>query len=161
MASRGIWQTLSARRRRGLALSWSALFVLSLLMQYFSFAIASPVAAVHNDGLFELDKNAVQETTHDWDQVFNDVKNGTSTAGADQVVFKTDAIDSSASEHLFTGGGSKDGQDISSWKWTTGAGVQDKNDIEHAYAAAYTKADGHSIVYFGQDRYAQSGDAFV
>jgi uncharacterized repeat protein (TIGR01451 family) len=145
-----------------LALSWSALFVLSLLMQYFSFAIASPVAAVHNDGLFELDKNAVTASTHDWDQVYADSKNHTSTAGADQVVFKTDAIDSSASEHLFTGGSTKDGIDISSWKWTTGAGVQDKNDIEDAYAAAYTKpSDGHSIVYFGQDRFAQSGDAFV
>jgi hypothetical protein len=87
-----------------LALSWSALFVLSLLMQYFSFAIASPVAAVHNDGLFDLDKNAVTASTHDWDQVYADSKNHTSTAGADQVVFKTDAIDSSASEHLFTGG---------------------------------------------------------
>ena len=83
MASRGIWQTLSERKRRGLALSWSALFVLSLLLQYFSFAIASPVAAVHNDGLFELDKNAVTASSHDWDQVFADDANHTSTAGAD------------------------------------------------------------------------------
>ena len=161
MVSRGLWHAMSARRRRGVALSWSALFVLSMLLQYFSFALASPVAAVHNDGLFELDKNAVQSTTHDWDQVFADAKNGTSTAGADQVVFKTDAINSTPDEHLFTGGSTKDGIDIDSWKWTAGPGVQDKNDIEHAYAAAYTKADGHSIVYFGQDRYAQNGDAFV
>ena len=91
----------------------------------------------------------------DWDRVYGDSSNATASD------FITDAIDSSASEHLFQGGGSKDGQPISAWKWKTGAGVQDKNDIEDAYASAYTSADGHRIVYFGQDRYATSGDAFV
>jgi hypothetical protein len=41
MASRGIWRLMSARARRGLALSWTTLFVLSLLLQYFTFATAS------------------------------------------------------------------------------------------------------------------------
>jgi uncharacterized repeat protein (TIGR01451 family) len=40
MASRGIWRMMSARTRRSLALTWSALFVLSLLLQYLSFAMA-------------------------------------------------------------------------------------------------------------------------
>jgi len=144
-----------------LALSLSALFVLSLLLQYFSFALAAPVAAVHDEGLFELDGNAVNQAAagDDWDQV----KAGTSSSF--ETKFITDAVNSTPDEHLFTGGGSKDGQPISAWKWTSGPGVQDKNDIEHAYAAAYnaTTGDraGHTIVYFGQDRYAQSGDAFV
>ena len=37
---------------------WVALFVLSLLMQYASFAAAPPALAAHNEGLFELDGNA-------------------------------------------------------------------------------------------------------
>ncbi len=157
MASRGLWRLMSARTRRFLTVSWSALFVLSLGLQYFAFAAAPSALAVHDDGLFELDGNATNQAAagDDWDQVYG------GTSSAFQTKFITDAIDSSASEHLFTGGGSKDGSPISSWKWTTGAGVQDKNDIENAYAAAYTQAsNGHSIVYFGQDRYAQSGDAF-
>jgi len=161
MASRGLWHVMSARKRRSLALSWAALFVLSLLMQYFSFALASPALAVHDEGLFELDGNATGQAAagDDWDQV----RAGTSSAFQEQ--FVTDAVNSTPDEHLFQGGGSKDGQPISAWKWTTGAGVQDKNDIEHAFAAAYTAVggarDGHTIVYFGQDRYAQDGDAFV
>src|SRR5262245_49545652 len=157
MASRGLWHVMSARKRRGLALSWSALFVLSLLMQYFSFALAAPVAAVHDQGLFELDGNAVDQAAagDDWDQVYG------GTSNAFQTKFVTDAVNSTPDEHLFTTGGSKDGQDIPNWQWTTGPGVQDKNDIEHAFAAAYTSASNDAIVYFGQDRYAQDGDAFV
>jgi len=162
MLSRGALGLASSRTRRGFALSWSVLFILSLLLQYATFTLAPAALAVHNDGLFELYKNATTATTHDWDQVFADSKNGTTTSGSDHVIFKTDAINSTPDEHLFTGGQTKDGIDINSWKWTTGPGVQDKNDIEHAYAAAYTNAaDNHQIVYFGQDRYAQNGDAFV
>jgi uncharacterized repeat protein (TIGR01451 family) len=161
MGSRGFWHVMSARKRRGLALSWSALFVLSLLLQYFSFALAAPALAVHDEGLFELDGNAVNQAAagDDWDVV----RAGTSSAFQEK--FVTDAVNSTPDEHLFQGGGSKDEQPISAWKWTAGAGVQDKNDIEHAFAAAYTAVggarDGHTIVYFGQDRYAQDGDAFV
>ena len=61
MASRGLWHLMGARTRRGLALSWSALFVLSLLMQYFTFALAPAALAVHNDGLFELDGNTAND----------------------------------------------------------------------------------------------------
>src|SRR5205085_1746916 len=118
MTSWGALGLLSPRVRRGVALSWSALFVLSLLLQYFSFALASPVVAVHDEGLFELDGNAASTAApgDDWDKV----KAG--TASAFETKFIADAIDSTAAEHLFQGGGSKDGEDISSWKWTTGAG---------------------------------------
>jgi uncharacterized repeat protein (TIGR01451 family) len=54
MASRGLWHFMSARTRRSLALSWSALFVLSLLLQYFSFAVAAPVAAATGDPVVTL-----------------------------------------------------------------------------------------------------------
>ncbi len=58
MASRGIWRFMSVRTRRSLTLTWTALFVFSLLLQYMSFAAAPPVLAVHNEGVFELEGNA-------------------------------------------------------------------------------------------------------
>src|SRR6202007_2433654 len=128
MASRGLWRLMSARTRRFLTVSLSALLVFSLGLQYFAFAAAPSALAVHDDGLFELDGDATNQAAagDDWDQVYG------GTSAAFQTKFITDPIDSSASEHLFQGGGSKDGSPISSWKWTTGAGVQDKNDIENA-----------------------------
>ena len=62
---------------------------------------------------------------------------------------------------VYTGGGSKDINDIPQWKWKNGA-VPDKNDIEHGYAAAYTASDGDGmqlIVYIGADRFDNNGDA--
>jgi hypothetical protein len=60
MGSRGIWTFMSARTRRSLTLTWTALFVLSLLLQYMTFAAAPPALAAHGNppGLFELDGNA-------------------------------------------------------------------------------------------------------
>ena len=154
MASRGIWRYMSERTRRGLALSWSALFVLSMLLQYFSFALASPALAQVGTGLFELDGNAVDSTTaavlpDDWDRVF------ANTDLASSSIFITDGFN--AGDDIFTGGGSKDPEAISAWKWKPGS-VQDKDDIEHAFAAAYDSG-GSTYVYFGLDRYQTSGDA--
>ena len=60
MASRGLWHFMGRRTRRSLALSWSALFVLSLLLQYFTFALAAPTIAANATGTkllggFEVD----------------------------------------------------------------------------------------------------------
>ena len=68
MGSRGIWTLMSARTKRSLTLSWTALFVLSLLLQYFSFATAAPALAAHDTGLFELDGNATDSAAPgaDW-----------------------------------------------------------------------------------------------
>ena len=159
MASRGLWHFMSARTRRSLALSWSALFVLSLLLQYFSFAVASPVAAyVGTPGgstIFELDGNATDSNSaalspDDWDRI------DTPPNHADSSVFIDDGFN--ANDDIFTGGGSKDPEAISQWLWKVGS-VQDKDDIENAFAAAYTGTNGHTFVYFGLDRYQTSGDA--
>src|SRR5262249_56661722 len=70
-----------------------------------------PVAA----GVFELDGNATTgvlgtsgstTTSHDWDQIFNDVVNGTSSSGAIAASFVTDAVNTTA-DAIFTGGGSQ------------------------------------------------------
>jgi hypothetical protein len=157
MASRGLWHFMSARTRRSLALSWSALFVLSLLLQYFSFALASPALAVHDEGLFELDGDTIANNAaapigpaDDWD----------SHPGAtgNRFLFNDDPL-SQQTDDIFTGGSTKDDLNTSGWHWTTGS-VPDKDNIEHAFAAAYQK-DGHTFVFYGLDRFANNGDAFT
>ena len=153
MGSRGIWHFMSARTRRSLTLTWTALFVLSLLLQYFSFAMASPALAVHDEGLFELDGNTANDPAvvgDDWD----------SHPGAtgNRFTFVTDPL-SQVTDQIFTGGGSKDDLNIPSWRHTAGS-VPDKDNIEHAFAASY-ESGGDTFVYFGLDRYANNGDAFV
>ena len=68
MANRRLWNFMSARTRRSLTLTWVALFVLSLMLQYASFAAAPPVLAVH-DEQFQLDGNAIDDVANppdDW-----------------------------------------------------------------------------------------------
>ena len=152
MASRGIWRIMSSRTRKGLTLTWTAFFVFSLLLQNLTFA-AAPVAAAVGSGLFELDGNAVDNSgaalPDDWDRI------GAGTGNADSSLFITDGFN--LNDDIFTGGNTKDVDNISSWKWKAGS-VQDKDDIENAFAAAYSSG-GNTYVYFGLDRYQTSGDA--
>src|SRR5262245_12419858 len=66
--------------------------------------------------VFELDANVTTgiigppgSTTlsHDWDQIFSDVQNGTTNGGAIATSFVTDAVNS-RDDNIFAGGGSKD-----------------------------------------------------
>jgi uncharacterized repeat protein (TIGR01451 family) len=153
MASRGLWHFMGARTKRSLALSWSALFVLSLLLQYFSFALAPAALAVHDEGLFELDGNTVNDPAtagDDWDSHPN--------ATGNRYTFVTDEL-SNKTDDIFTGGSTKDDLNTSGWNWTTGS-VPDKDNIENAFAASYDH-NGHTFVYFGLDRFANNGDAFT
>ncbi len=69
----------------------------------------------------------------------------------------------SGSDNTFFAGGSKDTNGISSgpWEWNLTT-TPDKDDIEHAFAAAYVgtqgASTGHTLIYFGMDRYSNSGD---
>ena len=63
MASRGLWHFMGARTRRSLALSWSALFVFSLLLQYFTFALAAPTIAANATGTKLLRRNSRSTAT--------------------------------------------------------------------------------------------------
>ena len=154
MASRGIWHFMSARTRRSLTLTWTALFVLSLLLQYFSFAAAPAVLAVHEESLFELDGNVANDggtPGDDW----------ASHPGAtgSRFILVNDPLNSPA-DNGFTGGGSKDDLNTSSWSWNTSTVTPDKDDIEHAFAASY-EHDGDTFVYFGLDKFAVNGDSNV
>jgi len=83
------------------------------------------------------------------------------TAQANSAVaasYVADAFNSS-NDPSFFGGGSKDTLGISSgaWEWQNTSN-QGKADIEHAYAAAYATSNSHTYIYFGMDRFDNSGD---
>ena len=147
--SRGLFYAMSARTRRSLTLLWTALFMCSLVLQYASFASPAPTLAADLDDYFQLDGNP--QGSPDWQD----------PAGAFADIFLTDPI--GLGDDIFTGGNSKDIADVSAWEWvqSDSTSVQDKNDIENAFAAGYTAPDGDLLVYFGLDRYSQNGDAQV
>jgi hypothetical protein len=153
-----------------------------------SVALASTPA-----GLFELDGNAT--TNHagsglpdDWDRVCHEVL-GTDcsttddTNGATAVSWTADthgaigplAACSGTNCTIFTGGGSKDPQDINQWAWKDNVGgLPDKDNLLHSFAARYsipssptcpgaggdtTGATTCEMLFFGNDRFDNSGDA--
>ena len=130
--SRGLWFAMNARTRRSLTLLWTALFLFSLVLQSVQLATPGAVLAVHDEGLFELDGNVETSAAagDDWNGVFG------GSDDAFETVFITDPINGDADKY-FTGGDTKDISDIPDWNWTTISQPQDKNDIAHAYAAAY------------------------
>ena len=138
--------------------------------------------AVHDDGVFELEGNAVTDHAgaglpDDWDRICKEAtKDNTvppdvtgplctsaGAASADDVAFVTEPNPNSS---FFTGGGSKDPNDIPSWQWKdeTG-GLPDKANLQHSFAASYTGTTGDTagdkLLYFGADRFDGSGDAAV
>jgi len=109
------------------------------------------VSAVHDLGLFELEGDAVEDPNaagDDWSTV---------NFGGGSPIARTGVRADPAPGSIFTGGGSKDPNDISSWKHKDGS-VPDKDDITNAYAAAYS-SNGDLVIYFGADRFANDGDA--
>ncbi len=132
--------------------------------------VATLSFAVHDNELFELDVvNGVGDGDtindpavpgEDWEDVYN----GTSSAFATAFIVDTFANGSivgypTPENSFFTGGGSKDTDDLSEWQYdTTDDVVPDKNDIVTAFAAAYDDpTDGHTIFYFGLDTYSVQG----
>ncbi|RJS47036.1 prealbumin-like fold domain-containing protein [Nocardioides cavernaquae] len=112
-------------------------------------------AEVADDTVFELDRNAVNQTPnptgHDWSDFV-----GGGTAGS---LATSGIVVDPKGETIFSTGGSKDDLDIPSWRHSSGS-VPDKDEITNAYAAAYN-VDGDLVTYFGSDRFAQNGSANV
>ncbi len=126
-------------------------------------ALAGGVAfAILNVTLFQLDGNAITDqgvSGDDWDKILN----GTSQA----LVTTTPPIiadGTGTAETIFTGGGSKDQNDVTQWAWSQGS-VPNKDDLLHAFATIYRDTGqgnpGHLMLYFGADRYASNGDAMI
>ena len=138
--------------------------------------------AVHDEGKFELEGDATSLTmtppppsdvpTDDWDrvchqvtvtkdttnQIPNECTGAGDTTGASAVAWVAEPKETDGSATIFTGGGSKDPNDISKWAWKGKGGLPDKDNLQHAFAARYT-ASGQDLLYFGSDRYDNSGDA--
>jgi hypothetical protein len=120
--------------------------------------------AVHDTGAFELEGNATNDPTvdgDDWDNVCHQVlgTNCSTTTGAPDATATQWVAEDDLNRTIFTGGGSKDPQDISNWQWKDGAGgLPDKDNLLHTFAARYTTSEGE-VLFFGSDRYDNSGDA--
>lgn len=123
-------------------------------------------SATHDVKRFELDGNAVNGASagEDWNVVVP-----TDHSSANIVAsFVNDGAAPPADTSYFTGGGSKDLNDIPDWANTEGDVAPEKNEITHAFAVAYRsgrdtgKTDvGDLLFYFGLDRFANNGDAQV
>jgi len=132
-------------------------------------AIAMPVATPW-DAVFEIEGNAVDNSgfpglPEDW----NDINPGniptsqstsvTGTVVNSAALIRTFISDPPISTDLiYTGGGSKDFNEISDWGQIAKGTGPPKDDIQHAYAAKYLSG-GHSFLVFGGDRGTNNGDA--
>jgi len=144
---------------------------------------ALPASAVRATGAFELDGDATSSTAppppataDDWDRVCHQVLNadcstslnttgGTTGTPASAVEF---ASQTASGGTTFTGGGSKDPIDITSWAWNQASGgLPGKDILLNGFAARYDLTAANpscpsgpcSIVFFGMDRFDNSGDA--
>jgi hypothetical protein len=138
--------------------------------------------AVHDEGVFQLDGNgqtavnsnpAMPAAAEDADSICKaHLASGTGPGevchsspnfgsppdtAATKSAFVTDAF-GSATDNIYTTGGSKDDLDIPSWKFKTAQPSPDKADIEHAFTGIYTAANGDKLIYFGGDRFSNGGD---
>jgi len=182
-----ILRPTGGRGRRALSGAVLSAFLLSLV-------VALPTQAVHDTGRFQLDGDASSSTqpgnppvpaaTDDWDKVCHEATGSSlcgttsNTTGATAVSWTGDCpIGQSGigcqnlNSTIFTGGGSKDPIDISSWSWKDGAGgLPSKDNLLHAFAARYSLPPDAThcpsgsfstcdVVFFGEDRYDNSGDA--
>ena len=102
-----------------------------------------PASAVHDTGAFELDGNATNKRAapgDDWDNVCHQVTGSdcsttNNTTGATAVDW---VAEPNVNSTIFTGGGSKDPNDINQWAWKDSAGgLPAKDNLLHSFAARY------------------------
>lgn len=121
---------------------------------------SAPRAAVTDNGTSGL--------PDDWDRVCHTGTSGAQCASAadDHAIarsFDTEtAADGTAnSQTIFTTGGSKDQQALSQWQYKDQlGGLPDKDNLLHAMAARY-QSGANSYIFFGADRFDNSGDAQI
>ena len=134
-----------------------------LAVALLALALVPSAQSVHDLGLFELDRNAVDNSAaglpDDWGTLF--------AGGGSATRFTGILNDTGTPGNQFQAGGSKDNNDITQWLWKAGEPL-DKDDITNAYAAAYinTRDTGNNnvgdlIIYYGLDRFANNGSAQV
>src|SRR4051812_25704096 len=112
MTERILGPTGSKRRRRFLWVPIAAAVSVALFM-------ITGAQAVHDIGLFELDRNAVTTSTNDWDHVFSAARDAKNQCTAPTTALGSNALACSFDNDplgatIFTTGGSKDDLDINS-----------------------------------------------
>jgi len=109
--------------------------------------------------LFQLDGDATTQTSpavgDDWDKVF------AGTSGAFSSTFIPFSAEGPATDTTAWTPSTKVADPIDEWSWQTNTSVINaKGDITDAFAAAY-KDGADTVMYFGLDRFDESGDANV
>jgi hypothetical protein len=89
-----------------------------------------------------------------------DLINGNGTVGAAGHSTARTFINGEASTLSFTGGGSKDPNDVTSWSCSS-TPTPNKDTLTNGYAAAYTASNSDLELIFGADRLSTSGDANI
>jgi hypothetical protein len=118
-----------------------------------------PAHAISTEGFFELDGNVADPSgaasPDDWASFYVVPSQGHTT--------QTSGITPDTTPSVFRG--SKDTQDVSSWRYDLGSSPP-KDDLVHAYAAAYTATAtsgsttaGDLLIYFGANRASFNGTA--
>ena len=125
------------------------------------FGWAGNVAAQLTD--VEMDSNIVEEaakTGEDWDSTaVGPASAGINCAGIPSLAqIRTGALVDPPGLSLFVQG-AKDILDINEWFWAD-QNAPDKDEITNAYAAFYHPGSDNRI-YFGADRFATNGNAFI
>ena len=149
------------RRMRPLVSMFALAFVLGAMP-------ASTLAQIQLDGNAKKSVDPAGVGGTDWDEVLcpsSEIACAGLTAGGGAIA-KTTLVDDhpepTSGFSQFSTGGSKDEQDITSWRHRGGA-PPNKDDLSHAFAAAFSKDVGgglsHTILAFGMDRFDTSGDA--
>src|SRR5262249_249995 len=126
----------------------------SLLIFGAVLCIVTLAFAVLPSAVFEIDGNTIDtpnDNLDDWDTLNGDCSlpgGGSGSAGGSTA---RTCIGSEDPPNIFTGGGSKDPLDISSWKWKPADTVPDKDTITHAFTASYnnTATGGDKVVVIG------------
>ena len=170
MTGRVVGPNRSWGRRCGILLS----LVMALVADI---ALVKTVLAVHDTGRFELDGNATSSASDDWDKVCHQVTGSdcSTTSNTNGAAAVTWIATNLARFDIFTGGGSKDPQDLNQWAWKSSTGtLPDKDTLLHGFATRYKlpsspacpgpggNTDGTTIcdvLFFGSDRFDNSGDA--
>ena len=115
---------------------------------------AGAALAILKDGSFELDRNATSDPAvagDDWDKIDDGPTDPSNDDTADASSFVADG----RGPTIFTQGGSKDDLNTTGWHHKSGS-TPDKDELLDAFAARY----GDNL-YFGADRFSNSGDAVM
>lgn len=108
--------------------------------------------------IFELEGNIADESFHpglDW-STLNTIPISNNVA---PLIAHTGVIRDPAPSSIFSTSGSRDSNDISEWRHSTGS-VQDKGDISNAYVAAFLTASNELFIVVGADR-LEAGDGTI